>query len=215
MRRLIYAVAALIPLLVSPQPAWAQQYNFEMNPMWARKFEPPAITGFESQDVMSALMDIYCITGNSKYLKPVPRAIKYFRGSLLSDGRLARYYELKTNKPLYMFRKGKIYTLTYDDSNTPSHYSWKVNSKMDKFEKRYNNLVKYGAPEKQSGLKIASEKKIRQIISSLDAEGRWVSTHDGNRLSGQTKFKEGYRYLSSAVFSRNIETLSKFLSVDN
>ena len=28
-----------------PQPAWAQQYDFEMKPVWARKFEPPAISG--------------------------------------------------------------------------------------------------------------------------------------------------------------------------
>lgn len=31
-----------------PQLAWAQQYDFEMHPSWARIFEPPAISGGES-----------------------------------------------------------------------------------------------------------------------------------------------------------------------
>src|SRR4030095_13651182 len=36
-----FLIAAQMP---EPQPAWAQQYNFDMQPVWARKFEPPAIT---------------------------------------------------------------------------------------------------------------------------------------------------------------------------
>ena len=35
-----------------------------------------------------------------------------------------------------------------------------------------------------------------------DADGRWVSTYDGEALVGQPKFAPGERYLSSAVFSR-------------
>ena len=35
-----------------PQPAWAQQYDFDMHPAWARKFEPPAISGGESQSAL-------------------------------------------------------------------------------------------------------------------------------------------------------------------
>jgi hypothetical protein len=37
-----------------PQPGWAQQYDRDMHPVWARKFEPPAITGGESQGLMRA-----------------------------------------------------------------------------------------------------------------------------------------------------------------
>ncbi len=34
----------------------------------------------------------------------MPPAIKYLHRSRLPDGRLARFYELKTNKPLYLTR---------------------------------------------------------------------------------------------------------------
>ena len=40
-----------------PQPGWAQQYNAVMQPVWARKFEPPSITGGESLSVMRTLLD--------------------------------------------------------------------------------------------------------------------------------------------------------------
>ena len=73
-------------------------------PIWARRFEPAAITGGESQDVIETLMKIYRTTGDKKYLEPIPRALAYLKKSLLPDGRLARYYEMQTNRPLYMTR---------------------------------------------------------------------------------------------------------------
>jgi PelA/Pel-15E family pectate lyase len=109
----------ILARMPEPQPAWAQQYTYEMHPAWARKFEPPAITGWESQDVMETLIRIARITGKQKYLDPVPAALAYLRKSLLPDGKLARYSELKTNRPLYMDAQ---YMLMYDDSATQIHY---------------------------------------------------------------------------------------------
>ena len=62
-----------------PQPAWAQQYNYDMHPIWARQFEPPAITGGESQDAIETLLKIYRATGDKKYLEPIPRALAYLK----------------------------------------------------------------------------------------------------------------------------------------
>ena len=75
-------------------------------------------------------MKIYVATKDPKYLQPVPAALAYLASSALADGRLARYYELKTNKPLYMNRQGSVYSLTYDDSRLPSHYGWKVENRL-------------------------------------------------------------------------------------
>ncbi|MGM0490794.1 MAG: pectate lyase [Planctomycetota bacterium] len=46
----------LLARLPAPQPAWAQQYDRHMQPVWDRPFEPPAITGLESQDVLETLL---------------------------------------------------------------------------------------------------------------------------------------------------------------
>jgi len=201
----------LLAQMPDPQHAWAQQYNYQMNPIWARKFEPPAISGDESQEVMETLMEIYIVTDERKYLEPIPRALAYLKHSLLPDGRLARFYELKTNKPLYMFRRGDVYTLTYDDSNLPSHYAWKINSRLDDIEARYNRLKHNSTVTTARRTAEDMEQRVRQINENLDEKGRWLSTYRGESFVGQLKLKLNTPYIASEVFSRNIETLGEYL----
>ena len=201
-----FLVLAQMP---DPQPAWAQQYNYEMHPIWARKFEPPAIAGDESQEVIETLLKIADATGGDrKYLKPIPPALAYLKRSLLSDGRLARCYELGTNRPLYMSRRGKVYSLTYDDSNLPKHYGWKSEPRLEELDRRYR-MIENG--ETENKVAAPSEEDIARIIADLDDHGRWISVYRGEPLVGQAKFKTGARYISSAVFAANLEKLSRYL----
>jgi hypothetical protein len=195
----------ILAQMPAPQPGWCQQYNYEMIPIWARKFEPPAITGWESQDVMETLIRIARATGNKKYLDPIPRALEYYRKLVLPDGRIPRYIEFGTNKPLYMDDR---YQLTYDDAAAPSHYGWKQEQRFGAIEKAWAE-AKAGTPPP----KVAppAEEDVRKIVRGLDGDGRWVTTYAGEGLVGQPKFAAGFSYLSSAVFSRNVETLSAYL----
>ena len=95
----------LLAQMPDPQPGWAQQYNGQMQPDWARKFEPPAITGGESQGAMDTLLDLYEVKQDPKYLDAVGRALDYYEEVVLPDGRMARYYELKTDRPA-LFHEG-------------------------------------------------------------------------------------------------------------
>lgn len=200
----------MLAQMPEPQPGWCQQYNYEMVPIWARKFEPPAISGWESQDAMNALLRIAQYTGNKKYLEPIPRALAYFTTKcLLPDGRVARFYEFASNKPLYM---DGAYRLTYDDSAAPSHYGWKQPARFDRIAKSHRAALQGEKPAPESPRR-PSEDEVRRILRDLDAEGRWVSTYAGERLVGQPKFEEGFRYISSEVFSRNVEALSAFIAV--
>src|SRR5204862_5152957 len=63
----------ILAQMPEPQPGWAQQYDRQMRPAWARKFEPPALAGRESQDAIAALIAIHRFTGDAKYLEPIPR----------------------------------------------------------------------------------------------------------------------------------------------
>jgi PelA/Pel-15E family pectate lyase len=196
----------------NPQPAWAQQYNYEMKPIWARKFEPPAISGGESQQVIETLMEIYRITKDKRCLEPIPRALSYLERSLLADGRIARYYELRTNRPLYMFRRGDVYTLTYDDSKLPKHYSWKIDSQLGEIEEQYNKLKSNVGTVEERKSATNLERQVRKVIRSLDGQRRWISIYRGEQLVGQPKFELNSPYISSAVFSTNIELLSEYLT---
>jgi hypothetical protein len=197
----------ILAQMPDPQPAWAQQYDHEMRPVWARKFEPPAIAGRESIGAIKTLLQIHRITGDKKYLEPIPRALNYLRKSLLPDDQLARYYELKSNRPLYMT---KDYALTYDDHNVPTHYGWKTSAKLDGVERRYQGQLA-GKSTNPDKLRTVTDEQVQKILSALDAEGRWMSVYQTNGLVGQPKFTEGMRFISSEVFSENLEALCHYL----
>jgi PelA/Pel-15E family pectate lyase len=199
-----FLIAAQMP---DPQPAWAQQYDYEMRPVWARKFEPPAVCGRESQDAIETLMKVYRLTGDAKYLAPIPRAVAYLKSSLLPDGRLARYYELKSNKPLYMTDD---YKLTHDDRDVPDHYGWKTTSRIEQIEQQFAVLQKPN-PDKAAPDVAKLRTRVSEVVRQLDKDGRWVSEYSGQPLNGQPKFRSGDRFISSAAFSENLETLSTYL----
>lgn len=149
-------------------------------------------------------------TGERRYLDAVPSALDYLEKSALSDGRLARYYELETNKPLYMERKGKVYALTYDDSRLPSHYGWKTRSRVGVLREAFA-LIKAGKKLPEEILSSAPAPGVKEIVESLDEQGRWISEFSGEPLSGQPKFRQGERYLHSGVFARNLGGLARAL----
>lgn len=140
----------LLAQMPEPQPGWAQQYDRDMHPAWARRFEPPGITGGESQGVMRMLLLLYRETGNRKYLEPIPRALAYYKRSFLppvenpSESRrracpgdtpcVARFYELRSNRPLYITKGTRVtgpdgvttlvggYEVSYSDESVIHHY---------------------------------------------------------------------------------------------
>jgi hypothetical protein len=79
--------------------------------------------------VVEALMLIYERTQHDKYLDAVSEALDYLQKSETADRKLARFYELETNRPLFFTRD---YVLTYDDADVPTHYSFWVPSRVAK-----------------------------------------------------------------------------------
>jgi hypothetical protein len=206
-----FLVLAQLP---EPQPGWAQQYNEAMQPIWARAFEPPAVSGRESEDAMLALLKIAAASGDNALAAPVVAGVKYLERSLLPDGQLARYYELGTNKPLYMQRAGKGYELTHDDSALPDHYGWKNPAQLALLKDAYRALLAGRPLEEVTGPPAVDAGTVAKIVAALDDKGRWMTVHDGGetRLVGQPKFAEGEEYLSSAVFADNLTMLSRYLT---
>ncbi|HBE68841.1 MAG TPA: pectic acid lyase [Planctomycetaceae bacterium] len=192
-----FLLAAQLP---DPQPAWAQQYSFALQPIWARKFEPPAVTGGESQGAMTTLMDLFEATGEAKYLEPIPDALDYLGKSLLPNGKLARFYELKTNRPLYFDRQ---YNLTYNADDLPTHYSFEVPSRLKQLRERYNQLS--NGSDKQSNSRTIARSKVREIIAELQPAGYW-------RTETPMRYhKHGGPTISMRQTSRNLRYLAAFL----
>ena len=203
----------ILAQLPEPQPGWAQQYNHQLQPIWARKFEPPAVAGSESEDVIATLMYLFEVTGERRFLEPIPTAIAWIKRSLTADGQLARFYELETNTPLYLTKDD--YQLTYDDSNLPTHYGFKTKSKVEKLETRYQTLIAGETPRvSQSNLATLSVDAGR-IISELDSDGRWVTNKNGDPVAQTDNGKADELLIQSDVFSRNLMRLAEFVRVSN
>lgn len=213
-----FLITAQMP---NPQPAWAQQYDANTQPAWSRAFEPSAICGRESQSAMWALLKLTAATGDKKYLAPLPRALAYLRQSLLPDGRIARYYELQTNKPLYFERGegGKGFELTYSDKKASSNYGWKWDSELDAIEAIGRKLGK-GEPvifprvEKERWSSPPTEQDIATILAEQKPDGSWTTTDDERgvmRDASGKKIKPAGGVIYSLDFVQNVKAMSAWL----
>lgn len=165
---------------------------------------------------LKLLLRLYRETGDAKYIEPLPRALAYYRKCVLPDGKLARFYELKTNKPLYFT---KDYKLTYDDSDMPTHYSFKISSDLDAIAKEYEALKKNPPPAGGEKPAVrskprgkpgpAQESLAKAALAALDDKGRWVE-----KGTMRNKFDKDTttHVIDTRTFLRNINTLSTYLA---
>ena len=171
--------------LPAPQRGWAQQYDFEMHPVWARRFEPPAVSSIETYSAIETLFELWAATGMDRFREPIPEALAWLRASKLDDGSWARFYELKTNRPLYC--EAGSYRLTYDDSQLPTHYGFQIppkwGNRIDRMEAALEKSLAE-ARKQRSGERSPSswekekrnlEKDVSRILSQRNTDGIWCN----------------------------------------
>ncbi len=209
----------LLAQMPEPQPAWAQQYNAQMEPAWARAFEPPSITAGESVGVLRMLMDLYIETGEQKYLKPIPPALAWYERSAIAPNRWARYYELHTNQQIFGDRDGKIHYRLEDISQERQRgYSWSGEYDVRSMKAYYEKLEKQGRQallrEKEKKIPAANEKaararalerRVREILAAQDKQGRWIAKGNRRRTDWQSD-----QCVEMSVFIQNMETLAAY-----
>lgn len=213
-----FLITAQMP---DPQPAWAQQYNADMQPVWSRAFEPTALCGRESQSAMWALLKLAAATNDKKYLPPVTKAITYLRTVLLPGRKIARFYELNTNRPLYFQRgpSGKGFELTYSDQKASSNYGWVWDSELDALQTASSQIaqglpVAFPHTEKERWSSPPSDKDIQTLLAEQKPDGSWPVTNGERAMMRDTNGKKtnptgGVIY--SLDFVQNVEALSAWL----
>ncbi len=135
--------------------AWCQQHDDQtLKPSWARTFEPPSVSSFESADIVMFLMSID--HPEPRLIKAIEGAVEWIDRSKLFGIRVdsvpaahasyryhttdfdvvvvrdddapptwARYYELGSNRPLFCNRRGGIvYSLAEVDRERRTGYRW-------------------------------------------------------------------------------------------
>lgn len=200
----------ILSQLPKPQAGWAQQYSYEMKPAWARSFEPPAVCSAVTSDNIRTLLELYVVTGEEKYLEPMPAAIEWLEKSKIGENLWARFYELESNRPIYCDRGRKIfYDIAQLGDERRHGYSWQSSYGIQTSISRYKKIKKIErqeflaqrARELTRDQKVAQFKKlesrISDIISGQDEQGRWIA-------NGQIRTKD---------FVRNLKYLSQYLKL--
>lgn len=173
----------ILAQLPEPQPAWAQQYNYEMQPAWARAFEPPAVCTGESGGVVRTLGRLYLETGDKKFIQPIPAFIEWVRRSQLSPERWARLYELGTNKPIYGDRDGEIhYTLAEVSAERQRGYSWQGSFGLpetmewcERLQREDREKMLKAERRRENQASRPNSRTVATILNCQEASGRWVN----------------------------------------
>ena len=215
-----------------PQGAWAQQYDEQLKPAWARRFEPPSVTGAESCGNARLLLDMFVEFGDARCLDAVRKAVEWYKRSRIGGteqtGVWARFYELQTNKPLYFTR---TYELVYTDDDVPVHYSFKggygVNTMMARYEKmctegrqHFLDLREHTtSPAEWAAAAERVREEVTAILDGQDELGRWVKVVA--RREGVRDAKGRYSYVDdekvklsmmyTRTFVRNVRVLSNYI----
>lgn len=171
----------ILAQLPEPQPAWAQQYNFAMEPDWARAFEPPSVCASESGGAVRTLIDLYLESGDKKFLRPIPPFIAWLNRSQLGSNRWARLYELTSNKPIYGDRDGKIhYQLDEISAERRRGYAWQGDFDLPETIARYEEIRRDGREKYLTKQKPRAQPRpptpaeISAILQRQDEQGRWL-----------------------------------------
>jgi hypothetical protein len=191
----------ILAQLPEPQPAWSQQYNYEMQPAWARAFEPPSVCAGESSGVIRTLGRLYLETGEEKFLKPAPAFFAWVQRSQLSSNRWARLYELQTNKPIYGDRDGEIhYTRAEISAERQRGYSWESDFDLPQTIAWFERMKREGRQktltrEERRAASRPSANAVQTILDQQEANGRWTNATG----------------VSMRQFLGNMETLTDYL----
>ena len=207
-----FLVLAQLP---APQRGWAQQYDFEMEPAWARVFEPPAVSTFESGGALQALMTLHLETGDPRYLEPIAPALRWLERSTSGKDEWARLNEFKTNRPIYGDVDGAIhYDLATVSPKRRTGYGWHGSFHLPEIIAECHELLRLGRDDyraRQAAKPTARSdhgtagRKVNAVIRALDADGRWIT--DG-------KFQKNApleRVISTKVFITNVNVLCDYL----
>ncbi|MCE5248681.1 pectate lyase [bacterium] len=220
-----------------PQYGWGLQYTHDLKLAWGRILEPPSLTPSATTANVNMLMDTYEITGDRRYLEPIPKALDWLDSAIMPDGSIGTFIEEGTNKPLAAMYEGDSGSydsikITYDLSKAMGGYGFVSKNFSTKREReRYGKLASAvwekppdapSLPTGEQALKQAQamEGNIRKIIDALDEQGRW--TEDGRMYSARFCYKNDYEFtgpvmkngwIRTRTFIRNMRTLSRYVNL--
>ena len=161
---------------------WADQYDREMNPIWARHFEPPALSWESTRHASQAMVTLYRLSGDERYREALRSTAEWFQKKF-PDGKCFAYYDIQTGRPV-LAHMDHIYFL--DDPEQMAKYASFRRGKNPVPDKTVPNfralLAAMVYPVREPELDKPALDRMRRITESLakmatnsqNRDGLWV-----------------------------------------
>ena len=189
---------------------WADQYDKDNQPVWARNFEPPAWSLRASSLASRALVEVYRLSGDKRYLQPVEAYASYMK-SRFDESKTYRYYDVKSGRPIAAWMN-KVYFL--DDKDELARYQrFPAGSQYTELRSpdiapdRLLQDAEAPSPKKLSPVLTRDtaakllpnlRKDAINALDTQDASGMWLEAKVANF---QGSLGQGFRVLSSQATS--------------
>lgn len=224
------------------QACWAEQYGPDMQPIAARTHEPAGLVIRESIGVMTILARFYLMTGDTRYLEPIPKCLDWFdrinRESAEQKYPKPRYWEPGTNKPIYVVKTDEltpegygIFNWTSDPAETlcddgPCKGDGKPFVDANYYREQYEVIAaSTTVEERASYLKMMlasssrrpkSSESVADIVAALDPRGAWITDNKVNEPNARTveELHPTVRGIGTQVFVARMSTLIAALQND-
>ncbi len=201
------------------EAVWAQQYDQEtLAPVWARKFEPPGYTPAESVGVCNTLVELYLVTGEERFLEPLPRAFEWYDTHRLENGKWARLYEPGTQRPVYG-RRDKAEKV-YDFEEACSGYGWQGEWYPHEAKRAYERIGEVGREAYVAERKRARRRAFAEVEAAAEAAlaalgdgDEWLRQPSATELTYYRKYgvPERVAFVDMGAFTRNAQALLDYL----
>lgn len=210
--------------------AWGDQHYMDLRPAHARTYEPESLNARTTIWNINDLYYCYRVTGDKRYLEPIPKAIAWLESAIINTAPSknythARYYEIGTNKPLYSHVVGTsvddFYThIRYEPS--PGNPPGSLNIDIAALRSEYDTMSSMSPEDARATYtpnsrltdryaQISSD-AAEKLLSTLDSRGMWIyditiSNYD-NPYSGKPgRVIRGFR---TATTISNLNTLLSY-----
>jgi len=175
-----------------PYAGWGQQHDMDLKPTWARTHEPSGLMQRVTVRLCSYLMKGYSVTGDRRYLAPIPAALDWLDTTYDTE----RYvvFNPDTNEPTYMNNTDRVNEEGYGLRDYP-HTRPRPDGGRDvedqkrqvaSLRNRYASIsarspedvvAEYRASReapRKPRLRGGDAATVESLIESMDARGAWV-----------------------------------------
>jgi PelA/Pel-15E family pectate lyase len=210
------------------QAGWGSQHGMDLLPAAARSYEPAAYSPSGTVSRIGELETFYRITGDRRYLRPIPAAIAWLERSVVNTDPArpythGRFHEIGTDKPLIAHREGTSqengrYYVDYNFENPITHMGMTARIDIAAVKREYERVkaltpaqarAEYQARrEARDRPHQANPEQVKALAGSLDSRGAWVTDlripNYADTIKGARRELKG---ISTATFTANMRTL--------